>query len=78
VPTRYVGKKVWVRGGLQNVQFFLEGQMIKTMYVHTEKAYEEQMKRIILLINPDICSGLPNTTSRKRSSTEDASVRQSK
>jgi transposase len=30
VPTRYVGKKVWVRGGLQTVQIFLEGQMIKT------------------------------------------------
>jgi transposase len=30
VPTRYVGKKVWVRGGLQNVQIFYDGEMIKT------------------------------------------------
>lgn len=30
VPTRYVGKKVWVRGGLQNVQIFHDGEMIKT------------------------------------------------
>jgi hypothetical protein len=30
VPTRYVGKKVWVRGGLQNVQIFHDGEIIKT------------------------------------------------
>jgi transposase len=30
VPTRYVGKKVWVRGGLTTVQVFSEGELIKT------------------------------------------------
>jgi transposase len=30
MPTRYVGKKVWVRGGLHNVQMFYEGELIKT------------------------------------------------
>ncbi len=30
LPTRYVGKKVWVRGGLDMVQIFYEGELIKT------------------------------------------------
>ena len=30
MPTRYVGKKVWVRGGLHNVQMFYEGELVKT------------------------------------------------
>jgi hypothetical protein len=30
VPTRYVGKKVWVRGGLTTVHIFSEGELIKT------------------------------------------------
>lgn len=30
LPTRYVGKKVWVRGGLYRVQIFYEGELIKT------------------------------------------------
>jgi len=30
VPTRYVGKKAWVRGGLHTVQMFLDGELIKT------------------------------------------------
>lgn len=30
VPTRYIGKKVWVRGGLYTVQVFYEGELIKT------------------------------------------------
>lgn len=30
IPTRYVGKKVWVRGGLSKVQIFYEGELIKT------------------------------------------------
>ncbi len=30
LPTRYVGIKVWVRGGLSAVQIFSDGQLIKT------------------------------------------------
>jgi hypothetical protein len=30
MPTKYVGKKVWVRGGLYTVQAFYEGELIKT------------------------------------------------
>jgi transposase len=30
LPTRYVGKKVWVRGGLRMVEFFLDREQIKT------------------------------------------------
>ncbi|MEW6418935.1 MAG: hypothetical protein AB1480_12575 [Nitrospirota bacterium] len=30
LPTRYIGKKVWVRGGIKTVQIFLEGELIKT------------------------------------------------
>ena len=30
LPTRYVGKKVWVRGGMDRVQVFWEGELIKT------------------------------------------------
>lgn len=30
VPTRYVNKKVWVRGGLSTVRVFSEGELIKT------------------------------------------------
>ena len=30
MPTRYVSKKVWVRGGLQNVQIFSDGELVKT------------------------------------------------
>ncbi len=30
VPTRYVGKKVWVRGGLTIVHIFSEGELVKT------------------------------------------------
>jgi len=30
LPTRYVGKKVWARGGFNTVQIFYEGELIKT------------------------------------------------
>jgi transposase len=30
VPTRYVGKAVWVKGGLHTVQIFYDGELIKT------------------------------------------------
>ncbi|MFN3480905.1 MAG: IS21 family transposase [Thermodesulfovibrionales bacterium] len=30
VPTRYIGKKVWVRGGMRTVVIFYEGELIKT------------------------------------------------
>jgi len=30
MPTRYVGKKVWARGGLHVVQMFYEGELVKT------------------------------------------------
>jgi len=30
MPTRYVGKKVWARGGLHTVQMFYEGELVKT------------------------------------------------
>lgn len=30
LPTRYVGKKVWARGGLHTVQMFYEGELVKT------------------------------------------------
>jgi transposase len=30
MPTRYVGKKVWARGGLHTVQMFYEGELAKT------------------------------------------------
>jgi len=30
MPTRYISKKVWVRGGLQVVHIFYEGELIKT------------------------------------------------
>lgn len=30
LPTRYIGKKVWVRGGLTKVQVFYEGELLKT------------------------------------------------
>ena len=30
LPTRYVSKKVWVRGGLYRVQVFYEGELVKT------------------------------------------------
>lgn len=30
LPTRYVGKKVWARGGFNTVQIFHEGELIKT------------------------------------------------
>ena len=30
LPTRYIGKQVWVRGGLTKVQVFYEGELIKT------------------------------------------------
>jgi transposase len=30
MPTRYVGKKVWVRGGLTTVYIFSEGELVKT------------------------------------------------
>lgn len=29
LPTRYIGKKVWVRGGIKAVQIFLDGELIK-------------------------------------------------
>lgn len=30
MPTRYVGKRIWVRGGLHTVQMFYEGELVKT------------------------------------------------
>jgi transposase len=30
MPTRYVGKKLWVRGGMNKVQVFSEGDLLKT------------------------------------------------
>lgn len=30
VPTRYVGKKMWVKGGMHTVQIFCDGELIKT------------------------------------------------
>lgn len=30
LPTRYIGKKVWVRGGLSTVYIFYDGELIKT------------------------------------------------
>ncbi len=30
VPTRYIGKKAWVRGGLYTVRVFYDGELIKT------------------------------------------------
>lgn len=30
LPTRYIGKKVWVRGGITTVQIFFQGELIKT------------------------------------------------
>lgn len=30
LPTRYIGKKVWARGGMQSVQIFYDGELIKT------------------------------------------------
>jgi hypothetical protein len=30
LPTRYIGKKVWVRGGLDTVRVFCDGELIKT------------------------------------------------
>jgi len=30
MPTRYIGKKVWTRGGIDRVQIFYEGELIKT------------------------------------------------
>lgn len=30
LPTRHVGKKVWVRGGMQQLQIYLDGELIKT------------------------------------------------
>jgi transposase len=30
LPTRYIGKKVWVRGGLDTVRVFFDGELIKT------------------------------------------------
>lgn len=30
LPTRYIGKKVWVRGGLDTVQVFDDGELVKT------------------------------------------------
>lgn len=37
VPTRYIGKKVWVRGGLSGVQVFYDGTLIKS-YPRAERA----------------------------------------
>jgi transposase len=36
LPTRYIGRKVWVRGGHRLVRFFLDGELIKT-HVRAEK-----------------------------------------
>jgi len=30
LPTRYIGKEVWVRGGIKSVQIFFDGELIKT------------------------------------------------
>lgn len=30
LPTRHIGKKVWVRGGIKSVQIFFDGELIKT------------------------------------------------
>ncbi|MBT9139304.1 MAG: hypothetical protein DDT31_01888 [Syntrophomonadaceae bacterium] len=30
LPTRYIGKKVWVRGGMEAVRIFYDGELIKT------------------------------------------------
>lgn len=30
LPTRYVGKRVWARGGMQALQVFLDGELVKT------------------------------------------------
>lgn len=30
LPTRYIGKSVWVRGGINNVRIFFDGELIKT------------------------------------------------
>lgn len=30
LPTRYIGKKVWARGGIDRVQVFYDGELIKT------------------------------------------------
>ena len=32
LPTRYIGKKVWVRGGLDKVLIFYEGELIKSHF----------------------------------------------
>ena len=37
VPTRYIGRKVWVRGGLSTVQVFYEGVLVKS-HMRAERA----------------------------------------
>lgn len=56
LPTRYVGKRVWVRGGMQQLQIFFDGELIKThprsyregIWVTDEGDYPPEKSRYLL------------------------------
>jgi transposase len=56
VPTRYIGKKVWVRGGLERVLIFYEGALIKShgrasrpgSWVTDERDYPPEQSKYLL------------------------------
>ena len=47
MPTRYVGKTLWVRGGLNNVQVFSEGELVKTHQRSYIREHGKRMRPII-------------------------------
>lgn len=56
LPTRYIGNKVWVRGGIKAVQIFFDGELIKThqrayrpgSWRTDEKDYPPEQSRYIM------------------------------
>jgi hypothetical protein len=56
LPTRYIGKKVWARGGLNDVKIFYEGEQIKThgrsyrkgSWVTDERDYPPEKSKYLL------------------------------
>lgn len=56
VPTRYIGKTVWVRGGLYTVMIFYDGELVKThrreygagMWITDERDYPPEKSRYLL------------------------------
>lgn len=56
VPTRYIGKKVWVRGGLYTVRVFYDGELIKShqrshrpgTWMTDERDYPPEKSRYLL------------------------------